>query len=75
MKKKFKALYLSIEINFVLWLVVSGSVLFSNTMSTDAIKIIALVGLLFAAILQHWAYYMVFVRNIKNIKAKPKILT
>jgi hypothetical protein len=57
MKKKFKALYLSIEINFVLWLVVSGSVLFSNTMSTDAIKIIALVGLLFAAILQHWAYY------------------
>jgi len=69
MKKKLRTLYLSIEINLILWLVVFGgywpnslrpeSTTEVSQISGNIVKFGILIGFLFAAIVQHWAFYNV----------------
>ncbi len=55
-------LFLSIEINLILWLAVVGA-LFAEASEASHARTIALVGCGVAAVIQHWAYY--------NIRKKP----
>ena len=52
-----KLLYWSIEINLILWLGVLGLSNFEN--EAAMLRTMAIIGTLFSAILQHWAYYKI----------------
>lgn len=59
MKSKWRFLYWSVEINLVLWFMSFGLIV--ADVDTDEYKlsgkIIVIIGLIFSAIVQHWAYY------------------
>jgi len=67
MKRKLRAMFLVIEINLLLWLAVCGMA-WANTANSGAswwhgaVQVNATVlhvGLGFAAVVQHWAYYAI----------------
>ncbi|MBW8036374.1 MAG: hypothetical protein FVQ79_12275 [Planctomycetes bacterium] len=64
MKKKMRILYWSVEINLVLWLMIMGPIwVGEQSQALDRTlayaKTITLIGLLFSASIQHYAYYNV----------------
>ena len=65
MKSGSKCLFLTIEINLLLWLAVGGMVLASDQ-EIPELRIMVLLGAAFAAIFQHWAYYAVYKRAAKS---------
>ncbi len=54
MAKTLKKMFLAVEVNLILWLVVFGAAK-SNNGLVD-VKLVT-VGFVFAAVIQHWAYY------------------
>jgi hypothetical protein len=50
-------LYWSIEINVILWMLVLGYMVHQNISGT--VRVIAFIGFIFSAVLQHWAYHKV----------------
>ena len=67
MEKKLKRMFWAIEINAILWFSVLG--LIARTTVELPIKVFVVVGLIFAAGLQHWAYYGIY----KKIKETAKV--
>jgi hypothetical protein len=61
MKGTLKALFLTVEINLILWLAAFGMVMASGK-DVGALKTLIIVGVVFAAIVQHWAYYAAYKR-------------
>jgi hypothetical protein len=61
MKNTLKALFVTVEVNLILWLAASGMALDPSTEAAD-LKIVVIVGVVFAAVVQHWAYYAVYKR-------------
>ena len=59
MKLALRILFVAIEINLILWLVGLGILLASDAVSALAKKWVV-VGTLFAAVIQHWAFYAVY---------------
>ena len=59
MKGTLKKLFMTVEINLILWLVAFGMVMASDN-DTRALKTLIVVGVAFTAIVQHWAYYAVY---------------
>jgi hypothetical protein len=65
-------LFLAIEVNLVFWLMLLGNALHASgdkALLSGAVPVdgrIILAGLLFAAIVQHWAYY-----RLKRSAGKP----
>ena len=53
-----KALFLTVEVNLLLWLAALGLVLGAGE-DVGALRTLIIVGTVFAAIAQHWAYYAV----------------
>ena len=53
--KALRRLYVVIEVNLVLWMVVTAMAYFGE----EKTKGWALIGFVFAALAQHWAYYAV----------------
>ncbi len=64
-KKKMRFLFSCIEINLVLWLVVLGTIKDGNVSKND--KILFFGCFIFAALLQHWAYYNLY-KTTRNVK-------
>ena len=62
------AMVATIEVNLILWLAMLGC-LFSESMATHS-RSVVIVGLLFAAIAQHWSYYQ-FRKLVSRTKEKP----
>lgn len=58
MEKKLRNLYTTIEVNALLWLVVCGMVITSNVRLE--VKQFTVAGFIFAAVIQHRAYYNIF---------------
>lgn len=56
-------MFLAIEINLILWLMVVGQLVGSPSVAGQ-VKTAAMIGFVVAAVVQHWAYY--------NIRKKPK---
>lgn len=56
MQTKLSSLFLVIEVNLVLWIILLGRPA-SSSAPTKNIKTVTIIGLAFAAIVQHWAYY------------------
>ncbi len=65
--KKMKKLFMTIEVNLVIWLLLCGALWSSATVSPQ-IKQWASFGMFVAALLQHWAYYDLY----KTAKEQPK---
>ncbi len=61
MKRLLRKLFLTVEVNLMLWLAALGTVMASDE-DAGALKPVLIVGLAFAAIVQHWAYYAVYKR-------------
>ena len=74
MKRTLKFLFLTIEINLLLWLALMGGAHASGSMpggadwwecKVPANRMLLFVGVGFAVIVQHWAYYAVYLRAKK----------
>jgi hypothetical protein len=63
MKRRLKALFLAVEVNLILWLILCGMLVSG---SEDDPRNMAIIGLVFAAVFQHWAYYAVY-KNAKQM--------
>ena len=61
MKGTLRVMFFTVEVNLILWLSVAG-MLFAAQVQDQTIKTAVLVGAVFAAIAQHWAYYAVYKR-------------
>ena len=61
MKRTLWYMFLAIEINLVIWLAVLGMLFAAEPVETP-IKTTVVAGVVFAAIVQHWAYYSVYKR-------------
>ena len=61
MKGTLKRLFVTVEINLILWLIALGMVMAPDE-NADALKALIVVGIVFAAIAQHWAYYAAYKR-------------
>ena len=61
MKGTLKKLFLTVEINLILWLAALGMVMASDQDATG-LKVHIVFGVAFAAIVQHWAYYAAYKR-------------
>lgn len=61
MRRTLKLLFWTIEINLILWVVALGAV-FSTNEHGRAAKSVVAVGVIFAILAQHWAYYAVYKR-------------
>ena len=61
MKGTLKALFMTVEINLCLWLAAFG-VMMASDKDAGALKTLIIVGVAFAAIVQHWAYYAAYKR-------------
>jgi len=61
LRRTLIALFWAIEINLILWLVALGTV-FSVDEHGRGIKGVIVVGVIFAILAQHWAYYSVYKR-------------
>lgn len=60
-KKRSRRMFYAIEVNLVLWFAAFGASQLSATRTNWTAAHAAIVtGLLFALILQHWAYYSLF---------------
>jgi hypothetical protein len=80
MKRKLRVMFLVIEVNLLLWLAVCGMA-WANANDSAAswwrggVQVDAtllLVGLIFAALAQHWAYYAIHKEADRStIPAKP----
>ncbi len=64
MKKRSSGMFWAIEINLIFWLLTLGSVI-SDQMNRSTTGVVV-VGFLFAAGFQHWAYY-----NLKQKTPRP----
>ena len=58
-RKHMRALFWAIEINAILWMAALGSVIAPNGPAQPA-WVMPAIGLGFAAIVQHWAYYRMY---------------
>ena len=67
MEKKLKRMFWAIEINAILWFLMLGFI--APTTVELPIKVFVGVGLLFAAVFQHWAYYGIYKKNKETAKA------
>lgn len=65
MKQTLRKMFLVVEINLILWLAIFGMA-FDSYESMRSVTKLALVGLVFAAVAQHWAYYAVY-KKAKHI--------
>jgi len=65
--RQLRGLFLVIEINVLLWLLVCVAVWHSGV--EQNIKYCATVGMVIAAVLQHWAYYNLF-KKAKQIESQ-----
>ena len=65
MRRASKGLFFTIEINLLLWLAAGGIVLASDQ-EIPGLKGTIVLGMIFAAIFQHWAYYAVYKRTTKT---------
>ena len=61
MKGALKKLFITVEINLILWLGAAGMVMGSEE-DVRVLKTWIIVGVAFAAIVQHWAYYAAYKR-------------
>ena len=61
MQRPLKSMYATIALNLLLWLALFGQAMSGRT---DMMKPLAVAGLVFAALFQHWAYY-----SLKNSPA------
>lgn len=61
MRRTLKLLFWTIEINLILWVVALGAVFSADEHGPTAKSVVA-VGLVFAMLAQHWAYYAVYKR-------------
>ncbi|MBU0638820.1 MAG: hypothetical protein KKB50_08145 [Planctomycetes bacterium] len=59
MKRTLRIMFLVVELNLVFWLVI-WAMTHGSLASMKSVNTIAFVGLAFAAIVQHWAYYAVY---------------
>ena len=55
MSRTIRFMYITIEINLVIWLVMMAQVFHAG--SADLLKPTAIAGFAFSALAQHWAYY------------------
>ena len=62
MKGTLRKLFLTVEINLILWLAALGMVMMASDKDAGALKTLIIVGVAFAAIVQHWAYYAAYKR-------------
>jgi hypothetical protein len=63
-RRQLKLLFFSIEVNLALWLGVVGAAWFFP--AEDIMKYTATTGCIVAALLQHWAYYNLYKRAVKQ---------
>jgi len=68
MENKLRGLFWTIEINLVLWIAVLASIILSKG-AEPSLKYIAGAGAVFAALMQHWAYYNLY-KSSKADKSK-----
>ncbi len=61
MKGTLKKLFMTVEINLILWLAALAMVMGSDK-DAGVLKTLIIVGVAFAAIVQHWAYYAAYKR-------------
>jgi hypothetical protein len=59
-KKQLRYLFVTIEINLILWFGVAGTVWGSS--AELFVKLTTTAGVIVAALLQHWAYYNLYKR-------------
>jgi len=57
--KQLKRLFMTIEINALIWLAVCGAI-WSSRSAEPNVKYLATAGMIIAALLQHWAYYNIY---------------
>ena len=62
MKGTLRKLVLTVEINLILWLAALGMVMMASDKDASTLKPLIIVGVAFAAIVQHWAYYAAYKR-------------
>ncbi len=62
--KQLKRLFITIEVNALLWLAVCGAIWSSRSVEPN-VKYLATAGMILAALLQHWAYYNIY-RSTKS---------
>lgn len=60
-----RLLYWTVEINLLLWLAVAGATLFGNA---GVARYVAIAGVTFSAVFQHWAYY-----NVRASRRDPHL--
>jgi hypothetical protein len=65
-RKHLRLLFFSIEVNLVLWITVAGAVWHSSAETIIIMKYATTVGFVVAALLQHWAYYNLYKRAVKQ---------
>ena len=61
MKGTLRKLFLTVEINLILWIAALGMIMGADK-DASALKPLLIVGVSFAAIVQHWAYYAAYKR-------------
>ena len=59
MKRTLRIMFLVVEINLILWIVMWGMTGRSEE-SMKSVNTMAFVGFAFAVVVQHWAYYAVY---------------
>ena len=67
MRRTLKFMFFAVEVNLVLWLVLAGAAMRDQLGAEPAVKMadirwVAYVGVGFAIIVQHWAYYALYLR-------------
>jgi hypothetical protein len=75
MKTTMKILFLSVEVNLVLWLMLGGFALGGGDLGYEWLRgdvsmprYLPIAGLVFAAVVQHWAYYKVWKKLDTDIR-------
>lgn len=68
--KSLRRLFLTVEINLILWLWVATSLW--NSKEQAHVSHIATAGFIFAALFQHWAYYNLYRRAKANENSGAK---
>ena len=71
MRNKLRLLYWSIEINLILWLLTV--VMFFSMKMVEEARYFAVAGLIFAAVVQHWAFYYLRREYLKDPSDKTPI--
>jgi len=68
MRRLLKLTFLTVEVNLLLWLAMAGVTLRHNATPGGAahsavdLRWLAFIGVAFAAVVQHWAYYALYRR-------------